>query len=108
MELAKNFDKSKQLDRLPKRGLNRLGLTFGARLEQHVPIPVPTSLRASAASPKPPQLVLHTLWIELCTGRRVEARAGGAPRGRTALDRAERGAPGQDGARRGWAGCIGV
>jgi hypothetical protein len=63
MELAKHFDKkSKQLDRLPKRDLNRPGLTFGALLEQHFPIPAPTSLKASAVPPKPPQLVLHMLW----------------------------------------------
>jgi hypothetical protein len=54
MELAKDFDKkSKQLDMMPKRDLNRPGLTFGALLEQHFPIPAPTSLRASEVPPSP-------------------------------------------------------
>jgi hypothetical protein len=62
-EPAKSFDKkSKQLDRLPMRELNRPGLTFGALLEQHFPILAPTSLRASAVPTKPPQLVLYMLW----------------------------------------------
>jgi hypothetical protein len=63
MELAKKFDKkSRLLDRLPKRDLNRPGFTFGALLEQHFPVRARTSLRASAAPAKPPQLVLHMLW----------------------------------------------